>query len=354
MKISNQRSAIHPSESALIQVLGEEPAQRVWTTSLARGLLPRKYAEQFPEAEVLCLILDRFVADLVEADSKHSKVGAFKVWCHADWPSEHCQLAMLPMSGSGEAALAEDLIQGAFQGLEIGGRLLVSIPRRSEHWIREILRPFNKQIRVTTCGETLVARIDKRSELKRAKHFWCDVVFRDHGRLIKLQTRPGVFANRKLDQGARQLLNFVELNSQDQRILDIGCGSGAVGLGLALRKPDLHVVAVDSNPRAIDCTQRNFELNKAGALETILNHGSELKLEQPVDLVVANPPYFSNYRIAEIFCELAAANLRPAGRVFFVAKKVHWYEDNFPRWFSNTNFVSRGGYWLISGKNGNK
>ncbi len=42
-------------------------------------------------------------------------------------------------------------------------------------------------------------------------------------------TRPGVFSHRELDNGARQLLDSVDVFPSAD-ILDIGCGSGAVAM----------------------------------------------------------------------------------------------------------------------------
>lgn len=344
----NSRPPIPLTEWAMLQVAAEIPATTVWTTTIGRGQLAREYARLHPESKVICHSLDLYKADSIAIEAQNEEVGNLEVSCQPDWPAGKCQMALLPFDGSGEESLACDLIQGAYAGLEIGGKLLISGEQHSEAWIRKQLRPLNKSIKVVEFKKAVVASIEKTAELKSLKNFWADVVFRDQGRLIKVQTRPGVFAHRKLDVGARQLLNHIELNDDERRILDIGCGSGAVGLGLSLRAPGRHVVAIDSNPRAVDCTSRNFSANQAGTWEVILNHRGDLKLSEPVDLVVANPPYFSNFRIAEIFCELAAKNVRADGRVFFVAKNVDWYRENFNRWFSNVEYEPASGYWVVS------
>ena len=161
-----------------------------------------------------------------------------------------------------------------------------------------------------------------------------------------------VFSHRKLDVGARALLEATEANRAVQpgsRILDLGCGSGTVGLALALRKPGVHVHAVDSNPRALQSTLHGAELNgitvvnqpagpsRAGeavsedecsTLSIQLDDSGHVRYPSTFDLVLANPPYYSNWAITAIFIEAAARALKPGGRMFLVTKSPNWYRNN--------------------------
>lgn len=81
-----------------------------------------------------------------------------------------------------------------------------------------------------------------------------------------------------------------------KRILDIGCGSGLVALMLAQRCPDARITAIDIDQGAYHQSVYNFEQspwsNRLTALHSSLQefnfHG------QRFDLVVSNPPWFSN------------------------------------------------------------
>jgi 16S rRNA G1207 methylase RsmC len=337
------------TESALISHAKNIPAKRIWTTTVGRGQLARTLATERPDAEVTCLSLDAYLAERVLAEASGEVPAGLRVYCQSDWPESTCDLVLLPVDENGEEELARDLMQSAYLKLEIGGKLLLSAPHRWEGWAREQLKPYDKRIKATRIGDAVVCEVEKNSELKRPREFSAEVAFRDREKLIQLRTRPGVFAHRKLDLGARQLLNTIEVDESTKRILDLGCGSGSVGLGLAMRGEGIQVIAVDSNPRALECTRNSFAANGLGNLQTILNHDAQLVLDQPVDLAVANPPYFSHFKIAEIFCEIASRNLRQGGQVFFVAKNVEWYLENFGRWFSQAEIIESGGYRVITG-----
>jgi release factor glutamine methyltransferase len=79
------------------------------------------------------------------------------------------------------------------------------------------------------------------------------------------------------------------LDFANQSVLDVGTGSGALGLFLAQR--GARVTAVDINPKSVQTTRTN-----ASALQlTVDVHESDLFKalpEQQFDIVVVNPPYY--------------------------------------------------------------
>lgn len=83
-------------------------------------------------------------------------------------------------------------------------------------------------------------------------------------------------------------------NSQKPlRIWDIGTGSGCIAIALAKQFPDAEVIAFDVSEEALQIAKDNAESNGAKVTfvhDDVLHPTSEF-FNQPVDLVVSNPPY---------------------------------------------------------------
>jgi release factor glutamine methyltransferase len=73
------------------------------------------------------------------------------------------------------------------------------------------------------------------------------------------------------------------------RVADVGTGSGAIALALKAERPDLRVVATDTDPAALALARANAA--RLG-LEVEWLRGDLLEpVEGPLDAIVSNPPY---------------------------------------------------------------
>ena len=72
--------------------------------------------------------------------------------------------------------------------------------------------------------------------------------------------------------------------------------------------------------------------------------------EEKLDLVLANPPYFSKFRIARAFVATAAEHLRPGGELWMVAKAAEKHAALFDGYFEDVSWViTKQGHALIRG-----
>jgi release factor glutamine methyltransferase len=108
---------------------------------------------------------------------------------------------------------------------------------------------------------------------------------------LDLETAPGrVFtprpATERLVEAALDRIDGVPM-----RIADVGTGSGAVAVALAVNKPNVEVWATDTNEAAVELARANAE--RFGVADRVhVLQGSLLEpLDAPVDLIVANLPY---------------------------------------------------------------
>jgi 16S rRNA G1207 methylase RsmC len=137
------------------------------------------------------------------------------------------------------------------------------------------------------------------------------------------------------------------------RVLDFGCGSGAVGIATAIRLRTLspeagHVVCVDCNARAVQCAERGALMNELSNVTAILNHDGVLPNIEPCDLALLNPPYYASFTIAEHFMASAMRALKDGGRAIVVTKQLDEYHiRKFPKlWLEHD--MEASGYQLLT------
>ena len=108
------------------------------------------------------------------------------------------------------------------------------------------------------------------------------------------------------------------------------CGSGCVAIGIAARDPSVHVHAFDSSARAVECARRGAALNELGNVTVALEAAGDVPEPGTWDLALANPPYYADFRIAELFVESARRALAPGGTLLVVTKQPSWYVEHMP------------------------
>jgi len=123
---------------------------------------------------------------------------------------------------------------------------------------------------------------------------------------------PGVFIPRpeteRLVEAAVGLLSPAGLALVSPVAVEVGCGSGVVGLCLALELPRLTVHATDINLQAVALTHRNAQILGVDPRVNVY-HGSRFDplgdhLRGEVDLLVSNPPYIKHDDIAGLPLEV--------------------------------------------------
>lgn len=102
---------------------------------------------------------------------------------------------------------------------------------------------------------------------------------------LRVAVDPGVFVPRRRSE----LVVAVALREPAEVVVDLCCGSGALGAALAARWPEAEVYAADTDPAAVACARRNLPPERvyAGDLYAALPPD----LRGRVDLLVANAPY---------------------------------------------------------------
>lgn len=345
------RVEIRPSEARLHEVAATLPGKSIVVASIGRAQSASLFAAKRKNAHVTAWYLDSYRCQLAKDDSDSSLEGLDFV-CHHDWPLEkdpQVDIACLDIAKGGEAELNRDLLQTCYANLVEGGALVASTNNPKDKWLLEQMQGFDKSVKIRKFDEAVVYYVIKKKPLKKLKDFSCQLAFRDEGNLIQLITRPGVFAHRRFDNGARQILDIIEV-FPDCNIIEIGCGSGAMSLALAKRDPSANLYAIDSYSRAVDCLTKAAEINGLTNIVAEVNHDGRLgKRAGQFDMALANPPYYADFRIAKHFIETATWALRVGGRLVIVTQMPTWYRENLGQWLDEVEVFESRRYHIATG-----
>jgi 16S rRNA (guanine1207-N2)-methyltransferase len=164
------------------------------------------------------------------------------------------------------------------------------------------------------------------------------------GEKFSLVLRPGVFAGGDLDPATRLLATELEVGNA-QTILDLGCGSGILGMLAARLAPQSEVFLVDNSAVALATAEENCRRNNLPGVHILASDGVAAVRDQHFDLVLCNPPFHEHgahsNTIALRFIREVAGILAPRGRFHLVANQFLRYEPAMREAFGNVTTLAQ-------------
>ncbi len=176
------------------------------------------------------------------------------------------------------------------------------------------------------------------------------------GPKLMFKSYPGCFCHRRLDEGGLALAEVVarDLAAQPtpeeaRRLLDMGAGCGLVSCLIASVVPKLQLTLIDSHARAIEAATENVVTFGYPAEVVLADDGiAALKgAKHRFDIFVGNPPYYSDYRIADLFLDTAKKALKWGGVCYTVCKNAAGLEPVQKRYFPEVEIIHRRGYAIL-------
>ncbi len=143
---------------------------------------------------------------------------------------------------------------------------------------------------------------------------------------LTFETHPDLFSPRRADAGTLAMLKTTELNPGD-KVLDLGCGDGLVGIYAAKILEETDVWMLDSNLTAVRYAQRNAVLNNVPDVSISLSDGFRNFRETGFTRILSNPPYHTDFAVAKHFIQKGFNRLTIGGEFWFVTKRDKWYRN---------------------------
>ena len=166
-------------------------------------------------------------------------------------------------------------------------------------------------------------------------------------------TDIGVFSKGDVDYGSRVLIN--SFNGPSERILDVGCGYGPIGIVLGKLYPKQRIDMVDINDRAIKLAEQNIKLNKLDNVETFKSNLYQNVVNE-YSSIISNPPIRAGKHIVHAIISEAKEHLLMNGELWIVIQKKQGAPSAKKKMievFGNADVVNkdRGYFVLRSTKN---
>lgn len=158
------------------------------------------------------------------------------------------------------------------------------------------------------------------------------------GTPMRLFSRPGVFSWEHLDEGTAVLADVMEV-SPGEDVLDLGCGSGAIGLLAAHRSGTGAVTLLDVDSEAVRCASRTIEASGLTNCRAMISDVAAAVIDQRFDRVLANPPFHvgkqTDLSVPTQFILDSWRVLVPGGTLQLVANRTLPYERIVYETFGN-------------------
>lgn len=162
---------------------------------------------------------------------------------------------------------------------------------------------------------------------------------------------PVIFSPGKIDTGTRAMLSCVSFENDD-KVLDLGCGYGVVGIFAAKKIAPENIVMCDILQPAVQLARKNAETNGVRSdiscgIKILCSDGFENISDRDFSLILSNPPYHTDFSVAKRFIECGFAHLRVGGRMVMVTKRLDWYKNKLTSVFGGVKVTEIAGYYVF-------
>lgn len=174
-----------------------------------------------------------------------------------------------------------------------------------------------------------------------------------NGQELILETGNYYFSPNSIDKGTLFLLSKVQV-TENEKVLDLGCGYGVVGIVLAKQIGGERVVMSDISEKALELTSYNLTKNDLEGVKVVKSDGLKEITDADFTLILSNPPYHTDFSVAKAFIEEGYKKLVLGGKLVMVTKRLPWYRNKLTAVFGGVKVYEQDGYYVFVAEKRNR
>jgi 16S RNA G1207 methylase RsmC len=167
-----------------------------------------------------------------------------------------------------------------------------------------------------------------------------------NGTEIVCETGEYYFSPKGVDRGTRLMLETVPVREGD-KVLDLGCGYGVVGIYAAKQLGGERVVMCDILEDAVALSKDNLAKNGIEGVRVLKSDGLKDVEDRDFTLIYSNPPYHTDFSVAKEFIEDGFRKLSVGGRMVMVTKRLDWYRNKLKTVFGGVKVFEAEDYFIF-------
>ncbi len=163
---------------------------------------------------------------------------------------------------------------------------------------------------------------------------------------IQLKTVEKLFSPTSVDRGTLAMLSVIDLKDDD-KVLDLGCGYGVVGIYAAKIIGSHNVVMTDIDEMAVKLAKGNAQLNGVSKIRIVQGDAYDSVEDNDFTVILVNPPYHADFSVPKRFIEKGFNRLHIGGKMYMVTKRKKWYKNKLISIFGGVKIHHIDGYYVF-------
>ena len=167
-----------------------------------------------------------------------------------------------------------------------------------------------------------------------------------NGVQLTFKTDSAVFSPKSIDKGTLAMISALDFSPGD-KLLDLGCGYGVVGIYAAKLIGEQNVVMSDNDVKCVELSRENAQINDVDGVSIVLSNGFDGIQDNDFTLILSNPPYHSDFSVPKHFIEKGFNRLKVGGKMYMVTKRKDWYRNKLTAIFGGTRVIEADEYYVF-------